>query len=109
MKQKLAELINVIFGFRKFLILLVLYAIAIIFRIKGLINGDEMVRLIEPTTIAFIGANGVEHIVSAVKDHYASKNVEAGDDPNTPYEDIVSRQAMEAEAAAAEEGEKKNG
>lgn len=101
MKQKLAELINVVFGFRKFLILLFLYSISIIFRCKGLISGDEMVRLIEPTTIAFLGANGVEHIVSAVKDHYAAKST--GDDPNTPYEDVVSPAAQEAEDAAAEE------
>lgn len=99
MQQKIAEFINVIFGFRKFLILLALYAIAIIFRVKGLLNGDEMVRLIEPTTIAFIGANGVEHIVSAVKEHYAAKA-----DP-TPFEDVVETPTADQESAdLAEEG-----
>jgi hypothetical protein len=102
MKQKIAELINIIFGFRKFLILLVLYTIAIIFRLKGLINGDEMVRLIEPTTIAFIGANGVEHIVGAVKDHYAAKNAP---DP-TPYEDVVEVPTPSQEASDLAEEEK---
>lgn len=107
MKQKIAEWINVIFGLRKFLIMLTLYLIAIIFRIKGLISGDEMVRLMEPTTIAFLGANGVEHVVSAVKDHYATKREDlAGDDPNTPYEDLVSRADMEAEDLAEEEKSK---
>lgn len=105
MKQRLAELVNIIFGFRKFLILLALYLIAIIFRVNGLISGDEMVRLIEPTTIAFLGANGVEHIVSAVKDHYAAKD-SGGDDPATPYEDLVSKQAQEADDAKAESEQK---
>lgn len=104
MKQKIAELINILFGFRKFLILLILYVIAIIFRVKGFINGDEMVRLIEPTTIAFIGANGVEHIVSAVKDHYAAKSAP----DTTPYEDIVEVPTADQEAADLAEEEKKS-
>lgn len=87
MQQKIADFINVIFGFRKFLILLAVYAIAIIFRVKGLINGDELVRLLEPTTIAFIGANGIEHITAAVKDHYADKNSAAA--PQVSYETLV--------------------
>lgn len=103
MKQRIAELVNIIFGFRKFLILLALYLISIIFRVKGLISGDELVRLIEPTTIAFLGANGVEHIVSAVKDHYSAKlAAETGDDPNTVYEDLVAKSSQEADDAKAE-------
>lgn len=98
MKQRLAELINVLFGFRKFLILLIVYLIAVVFRVHNLINGDELVRLMEPTTIAFIGANGVEHIVGAVKDHYASKAVLVD---STPYEDIVEVPTAEQEAADA--------
>lgn len=99
MKQRIADFINVIFGFRKFLILLAVYAIAVIFRINNLINGDELVRLMEPTTLAFLGANGIEHITSAVKDHYAAK---AGDDPATPYDDLVTDAAQEAEDAKAQ-------
>lgn len=94
MKEKIAELINVVFGFRKFLLLLALYAIAVVFRVKGLLSGDEMVRLIEPTTIAFIGANGVEHIVAAVKDHYAAQAA--------PDDSIVPTSAQEADDAAQE-------
>lgn len=101
MKEKIADFINVIFGFRKFLILLALYLIAVVFRCKGLLNGDEMVRLIEPTTIAFIGANGVEHIVSAVKEHYAAKGAPA------PYDELVETPSAADEAAdLAEEGKK---
>lgn len=105
MEQKIAEFFNVIFGFRKFLILLAIYAISVIFRIHNLLSGDEMVRLLEPTTIAFLGANGVEHIVSAVKDHYASKST--GDDPTTAFEDIVPPSDQEAEDLKAEEEAKK--
>lgn len=83
MQQTIADFINVIFGFRKFLMLLAVYAIAIVFRIKGLINGDELVRLMEPTTIAFIGANGIEHITRAVSKHYDDKA------DKTPYDDLV--------------------
>lgn len=73
MKQKIAELINIIFGFRKFLLMLVLYLVGIIFRIKGLVSGAEMVDLFKTTTIAFMGANGVEHIVTTVKEYMGNK------------------------------------
>lgn len=71
MKQKIAEIINIIFGFRKFLLMLMLYLIGIVFRIKGFVNGAEMVDLFKTTTLAFMGANGVEHIVTCVKEYNA--------------------------------------
>jgi hypothetical protein len=95
MKQKLAELINVIFGFRKFLLMLLVFVIAVAFRIGNLINGSEMVDLLKSTTLAFMGANGVEHIVTAAKDYVSSKN--QLDDPKTVYEDLVAPSAQEAE------------
>lgn len=67
MKKKIAELINIIFGFRKFILMLFLYLIGIIFRISDLINGAEMVDLFKTTTLAFMGANGVEHIITSMK------------------------------------------
>lgn len=98
MRQKIADLINVIFGFRKFLLMLLVYLIAVVFRCNDLINGAEMVDLLKQTTLGFLGANGVEHIVGAVKDHLASKT--AGDNPVTPYEDLVSQEAADAEEEA---------
>jgi hypothetical protein len=74
MKQKIAELINIIFGFRKFLLMLMLYLVGIIFRCKDLVSGAEMVDLFKTTTIAFMGANGVEHLVTTVKDYMGSKS-----------------------------------
>ena len=73
MKEKLAEFLNVIFGLRKFIIMLLAMVMAIAFRIKGLISGDNLVDLLKATIIAFFGANGVEHIVAVVKDVAASK------------------------------------
>lgn len=67
MKKKLAEFFNLIFGFRKFLLMLFVLTVAIVFRVKSLINGSEMVDLVKATTIAFFGANGVEHIMTVVK------------------------------------------
>lgn len=67
MKKKLAELINIVFGFRKFLLMLLVYLLGVIFRLKDLINGAEMVDLFKTTTIAFMSANGVEHIIDGVK------------------------------------------
>lgn len=67
MKQKVAELINIIFGFRKFLLMLALFAIGIIFRVKDYIDGNQFVDLLKSTTISFFAANGVEHVVTTVK------------------------------------------
>lgn len=67
MKQKVAELINIIFGFRKFLLMLALFAVGIIFRITDHLDGNQFVDLLKNTTIAFFTANGVEHIVATVK------------------------------------------
>lgn len=73
MRQKIAELINIIFGFRKFLLMLLLYIVGIVFRLNNLVTGAEMVDLFKTTTIAFMGANGVEHLVTAVKDYMGNK------------------------------------
>lgn len=67
MKQKVAELINIIFGFRKFLLMLLITLVGIIFRVKGYIDGNQFVDLLKSTTISFFAANGVEHIVATVK------------------------------------------
>lgn len=74
MKRKIAEILNVIFGFRKFILMLILFMVGIAFRISDLITGAEMVDLFKNTTIAFFSANGVEHLVGAVKEYAASKS-----------------------------------
>lgn len=66
MKQKVAEIFNLIFGFRKFLLMLALFAVGIVFRVKGYLDGNQFVDLLKGTTISFFAANGVEHIVRTV-------------------------------------------
>lgn len=77
MKQKIAEWINIIFGFRKFMAWLALFLVGIIFRVKGLIAGAEFVDLIKGTFLGFVAANGVEHIMTNVKGIMDSKNAAA--------------------------------
>ncbi len=68
MKEKLAEFLNVFFGLRKVIAFFILFAVSIVFRVKGLVSGAEFVDLMKNVTLAFFAANGVEHIVAAVKD-----------------------------------------
>lgn len=81
MKQKFAEIINVIFGFRKFFLMLFVMGVAVLFRIKELINGAEMVDLIKHVAIAFMGANGVEHVVGAVSTYMNNKQASLTEGP----------------------------
>lgn len=73
MKQKIAEWINIIFGFRKFIAWVALFLVGIVFRIKGLIAGAEFVDLVKGTFMGFVAANGVEHIMTNVKAIYDGK------------------------------------
>lgn len=73
------------------MVLLVL--VSIIFRVKDLVSGSEMVDLLKATTIAFFGANGVEHIMTVVKDTLAARaggevkpSIPPGDNLVTPDE-----------------------
>lgn len=98
MKQKLAELINIVFGFRKFLLMLAICLIGVIFRIKGLVDGSEMVDLLKTTTLGFFGANGVEHVITCIKEYNAGKAAQGGqDDEVVPTED---QEANDAKAGA---------
>jgi hypothetical protein len=96
MKQKIAELINVIFGFRKFILMMILYIVGIVFRILGLLSGAEMVDLFKATTIAFMGANGVEHLVTGVKAVMAGRNAASQDDNLVPVTDDSAEASVES-------------
>jgi len=78
MKQKIADLINVIFGFRKFLAWLALFLIAVFFRYFNYLDGGQFVDLMKTTFMGFVAGNGVEHLVSIGKEYINSKN------PNAP-------------------------
>lgn len=87
MRQKIADLINVIFGMRKFILMMVLYIVGIVFRIKDMLSGAEMVDLFKSTTIAFMSANGIEHLVTGVKAVMAGKNPVPTQDQNLAVAD----------------------
>lgn len=93
MKKKLAEWINVVFGFRKMLLVLILYAVGIIFRLKNLISGSEMVDLFKSVTVAFMTANMGEHITTTVKDYISSKT------NGTPQKEAIPEAAEGGPAA----------
>ena len=91
MKKKLAELFNLIFGFRKFLAWVALFLVGIIFRIADKIDGGQFVDLIKSTFMAFVAANGAEHVINVVK-QYVTKGsapapVPAPEDAVIPIEE----------------------
>jgi len=71
MKEKVAEFLLTIQGFRKFLMCLFVILIATIFRVKSLVSGGEWSDLSKAVAIAFCGTNGLEGITAVVKEHLA--------------------------------------
>lgn len=49
-------------GSRKFLVMLAIILLAIVFRVTSLIDGGQMVDLVKMVGIAFMGCNSVEHV-----------------------------------------------
>lgn len=74
MRQKLQELIDVIFGMRKFIAWVALFLVGIIFRLTGYVDGAQFVDLIKSTFLAFAAANGVEHLMGVAKDYVNVKS-----------------------------------
>jgi hypothetical protein len=73
MNTYISEFLDILMGFRKLIAFAGLFILAIAFRLKGLIDGGQMVDLLKNTFVAFVAANGVEHFTTMVKDHMASK------------------------------------
>lgn len=73
MRQKLAELIDIIYGFRKFIAFLLLFVISIVFRVQDLINGQQFVDLMKDVALAFFAANGIEHFTDMAKGYLNNK------------------------------------
>lgn len=68
MRERLVELLDVIQGFRKFIIMLLLIVIGIVFRLENLLTGTDFVNLLQGTAVAFMASNAVEHIGSTIKE-----------------------------------------
>lgn len=73
MRQKLAELFDLLYGFRKFIAWSVLFLVAIILRIQGFVDGSQFVDLIKATFLGFVAGNSTEHFMNTAKEYIASK------------------------------------
>lgn len=79
MKQKLIDFLNVFIDLQKALIMLLLIAIGITFRILNLVNGSEFVDLLKNTVIAFFAVQATQHIVASVNAYYVNKSASSDD------------------------------
>jgi hypothetical protein len=86
MRQRLADFFNAFLDLQKALIMLLVIAIGIVFRINNLITGSDMVDLVKNTVIAFFAVHATSHIVSSVSSYYTNKNApdDQPDSPNDP-------------------------
>lgn len=73
MRQKLKELIDVVFGMRKFIAWLFLFFVGIAFRLSNYMDGAQFVDLVKSTFLAFCAANGIEHFMGVAKDFVKAK------------------------------------
>ena len=73
MKQAMVDFFNLIFGFRKLIAWLGVFSVAVVFRLKGLMDGGQMVDLLKNTFLAFVAANSTEHLLTTVKTYLTSK------------------------------------
>ncbi len=72
MKEKMAEFLNALMGFRKFIAWSALFIAGIVFRLLNYIDGSQWVDLMKTVFMGFVAANGVEYVASTVKDHLAN-------------------------------------
>jgi len=70
---KIQEIISFLNGFRKFTVMMLLIIIGVTFKLTGQLSGAEFVDLLRYTTVAFMSANGVEHIMNGVKEWLKKK------------------------------------
>lgn len=82
MRQKLAELIDIIYGFRKFIAFLLLFIVSILFKLYSQIDGGQFVDLMKNVSLAFFAANGIEHFTDMAKTYMNSKTPAAAPQDN---------------------------
>lgn len=93
MRQKIAELINIIFGFRKFLAWVAVFMVGVVFRITSQIDGGQFVDLMKSTFLAFVAANGAEHLLTTVKEYINSKGQAVLAPVAAPNDNVVDEDA----------------
>jgi hypothetical protein len=73
MKAKMLELIALISGMRKTLVMFLLIVLGVAFRLTNYIDGGQFVDLLKGTVIAFFSANSIEHIGATIKEFINAK------------------------------------
>lgn len=84
MRQRLADIFNLLYDFRQFITFAALLIIAVIFRVMSLLNGSEFVDLMKNVTVALFAIHGVGHLISFGKDFIGAKYAQGGDDDDAP-------------------------
>jgi len=70
------NLFGILIGVRKFLIMLMFFAVMVIFRIYGLISGDEFAGNLQVAVVAFLGTNFGEHALESLDQFFKRKEQE---------------------------------
>jgi hypothetical protein len=70
---KFFKMFELLEGSRKFLVMILLLACAILFRLYNLINGSEFVDLMKGCVIGFFATNASEHVINTIKDYIRNK------------------------------------
>lgn len=73
MKVVIANVITFFVGTRKLIAWFSLFLVAIIFRIKGMVDGAQFVDLIKATFLGFVAGNSTEHLATTIKSYIDSK------------------------------------
>lgn len=69
----LKKLIGLTQGIRKFTVMLLIFSVGVYFRVADYIDGSEFVELLKVTSVAFFGANLMEHVKSTVLEYAKEK------------------------------------
>ena len=73
MFDKIQKIVGVLLGLRKFIVMLCLIAIGVVFRVRGYISGDNFVDMLKATTVSFFASNSIEHMKQAITSYINSK------------------------------------
>lgn len=57
-------------GFRKLLVTLIYLSVAVVLLVLGYLPSESWLASVSNVMIAFIASNGLEHVLSAVKEHF---------------------------------------
>jgi hypothetical protein len=73
MTQAESNDMNLLFTFRKTLLVSILYVVGIIFRVTNLIDGAQFVDLLKGVTVAFLASNSFEFATSSVRSYMGNQ------------------------------------